>query len=203
MQITAIAKDGSGVQAVHQVSVHPIATDVNILKDNQKAESKANIVIDLTKGENTLQLSAAVLPKEAAQGVEWKSSSPAVLSVDENGMLTAHKNGKVTITAAATDGSRKRTTVTVVVISSIKEIVLSGDSSVKAGGWTRLKVTYTPADVSSKDLVWTSSDTTAATVTKEGVVNARKVKQETKVIITATSKDGSDVSASMEITVLP
>ncbi len=203
VQITATAKDGSGVQAVHQVSVHPIATDVAILKDNQKAEGKTNIVIDLSKDKNTLQLAAAVLPQEAAQVVEWKSSSPATVSVDENGLLTAHKNGKVTITAAAMDGSRKRTTVTVEVVTSMKELTLTGESRVKAGGWTRLKAVYWPETVSNKDLVWTSSDTTVATVTKEGVVNAKKVKEEKKVTITATAKDGSGVTASFEIVVQP
>jgi len=61
------------------------------------------------------QLKAVTYPKDAADAVSWKSSAPAVATVDENGKVTfSGKAGKVKITATATDGSGKSATVTYV-----------------------------------------------------------------------------------------
>ena len=55
---------------------------------------------------DTFQLQASVYPSNAAdQRVQWTSSDPAVASVDENGLVTALKEGTSTVTAAALDGS--------------------------------------------------------------------------------------------------
>lgn len=52
----------------------------------------------LAAGE-TLQLTAAVSPDTASQAVSWKSSDIKVAVVDKNGLVTALKKGKATITA--------------------------------------------------------------------------------------------------------
>lgn len=58
----------------------------------------------LTEGE-TLQLTATVSPKDAANmELEWESSNP-VATVDAAGLVTAQKPGKAVITATAKDGS--------------------------------------------------------------------------------------------------
>ena len=203
VQITAQAQDGSGVLAVHQVTVHPLAEEVVILADGKEVDRKAGLTMELSDAQNTLALSASVLPADASQRIEWKSSSPATVSVDENGVLTAHKIGKVTITANTTDGSRERATVTVVVKSLATGLTITGNSSVKSGGWTRLDAVFTPEKVSDDKLVWESSDTSAATVTQKGVVNARKVREEKTTTITATAQDGSGVTATFVVTIIP
>lgn len=203
VQITAQAQDGSGVLAVHQVTVHPLAEEVVILADGKEVDRKAGLTMELSDAQSTLALSASVLPDDASQRIEWKSSSPATVSVDENGVLTAHKIGKVTITANTTDGSRERATVTVVVKSLATGLTITGNSSVKSGGWTRLDAVFTPEKVSNDKLVWESSDTSAATVTQKGVVNARKVREEKTTTITATAQDGSGVTATFVVTIIP
>ena len=56
----------------------------------------------------TTKLIATVFPSNASvKAVTWKSSKPSVASVDNNGNVTALKAGTATITATATDGSRK------------------------------------------------------------------------------------------------
>ena len=57
-------------------------------------------------------LKAAVAPVSAAnQKVMWKSSNEKVAIVNSKGKVTAKKAGTVTITAAAKDGSKKKTAI--------------------------------------------------------------------------------------------
>ena len=79
--------------------------------------------IALNKTETTLeagaqeQLTATVLPAEAAQAVTWKSSDLTVATVDENGLVTAVAEGVATITATTTDGTDLDATCAVTVTS--------------------------------------------------------------------------------------
>ena len=78
--------------------------------------------IVLNKPEATLeagsqeQLTATVLPSDAAQSVTWTSSDPSVASVDKNGLVTAVAVGNATITASTTDGTDLKATCEVTVI---------------------------------------------------------------------------------------
>ena len=54
---------------------------------------------------STLPLTAAVEPADATnQNVIWSSSDDSIASVDENGLVTAHKYGTAVITATTEDG---------------------------------------------------------------------------------------------------
>lgn len=69
--------------------------------------------ISLEKGD-TFQLATVVSPPNAGQAVNYKTSNSQVASVDQNGLITAKKAGKATITATSKDGSKKAAcTVTV------------------------------------------------------------------------------------------
>jgi len=94
--ITALAADGSGVNAVCHITVLPTMVEsIAITAGNNT----------LKKG-RTLELSLAVLPQTATNTeVTWSTSNPTISTVDENGVVTAIAAGNVTITATATDGS--------------------------------------------------------------------------------------------------
>jgi uncharacterized protein YjdB len=123
--------------------------------------------------------------------------------VDENGLLTGHKRGTATITATAQDGSNKKASFKIKVMTLAKEITITGDATVQGGDWIRLKAAFTPDTTDNKRVSWSGSDKEAATVTREGVVNAKRVKTATTVTITATAQDESGVTAQYDITVLP
>ena len=203
VQISATAKDGSGVVATHDVTVHPAATSVLISAGGMALGEKTTVTMDLGTGVNTLQLEGTTEPQDAAQGVTWKSSNTGVATVDENGLLTGHKRGTATITATAQDGSNKKASFKIKVMTLAKEITITGDATVQGGDWIRLKAAFTPDTTDNKRVSWSGSDKEAATVTREGVVNAKRVKTATTVTITATAQDESGVTAQYDITVLP
>ncbi|MBQ6477898.1 MAG: Ig-like domain-containing protein [Erysipelotrichaceae bacterium] len=77
-----------------------------------------------------------------------------------------------------------------------------GDAVMTAGKTLQLTAHVEPADAKNKAVVWSSSDTSIATVSS-GKVTAKKVTELSEVVITATAKDGSGVSDSVTITVVP
>ena len=93
-------------------------TDVNF----ELTVIKLATSIALNKPEATLeagsqeQLTATVLPSDAAQSVTWTSSDPSVASVDKSGLVTAVAVGNATITASTTDGTDLKATCEMTVI---------------------------------------------------------------------------------------
>ena len=72
--------------------------------------SNPNVVIG-----GSTDLDATVIPENASdQTIKWESSDDTIASVDDNGKVTGHKPGTVTITATTEDGEHmKEFTVTV------------------------------------------------------------------------------------------
>lgn len=82
-------------KAVEEVPVTGVKLDQDSLK--------------LLVGE-TQKLKATVQPNDATnQAVIWSSSHPKVASVDEDGVVTAHKAGEATITVTTADGKKTDT----------------------------------------------------------------------------------------------
>lgn len=147
---------------------------------------------------NTKQLIATVEPANADDStVTWKSSDTNVATVDQTGKVTAVGVGTTTITATA---GGKSATCTVTVTAKpvpIKRIALS-DAAVSVGRTIQLEPVFTPADTTQRDVIWTSSDRTIATVDANGRVRGVS---EGKVTITVTSTADRNITASCTVTV--
>ena len=125
--VTAASKSMPEQQASIRISVTPAAAAVNI--------SAGRDMIYTNEGWNTLQLSASVEPADAGQQVVWASSAPKVMTVDENGLVTALAPGRATITATAEDGSRKAGRINLQAGEAAERIDLSVPTDLlKAGG---------------------------------------------------------------------
>ena len=84
-----------GKSASCKVTVQQPVTGITLNKTSLTLEALA-----------TYQLTATANPSTAVdRRISWSSSAPEIASVDENGMVTAHKKGSATITASAMDGS--------------------------------------------------------------------------------------------------
>ena len=111
-----------------------------------------------------LTLKAAVLPKTASnKKLLWKSSNTKVATVTQGGVVTLKKKTggkKVTITATATDGSKKYASWKITSMKGIvKKIKITGSKPVKAGKKLKLKAKVTATKKANKKLLWISSNT--------------------------------------------
>ncbi|WP_455714887.1 Ig-like domain-containing protein [Anaerosporobacter sp.] len=150
---------------------------------------------------NKFQLKATVAPSNATnKSIKWVSSNTSVAKVSSTGKVTAVGKGTATITATSTDGSKVKATATIKVKNvKVTSVKLSKSSSTLLPKETiQLTATVKPSNATNKNLVWKSSNTKVATVTKSGKVKAKSVGT-TK--ITATTADGSKIVASCKITV--
>ena len=154
--------------------------------------------VSLMEGK-TAALTATVVPEQAAQAVTWTSSNENVVTVDENGVLTAVAAGTATVTAAAADNTGASAVCEVKVMKPVSSIKLDKTSaSIFVGKTVTLKAAVSPDDAGNKAVNWSTSDKKIATVDSKGVV---KGLAKGAVTITAAAKDGSGVKAACRITV--
>lgn len=149
---------------------------------------------------------ATISPFDATnQTLTWTSSNEQYATVNSEGVVTTKKAGigkTVTITAEANDGSGKKATIKIKIVKNVKatKIKLSAKNiTVKAGKKVTIKATFSPSNVSSKKLTWTSSNKKYATVNSKGVVTTKKAGKGKTVKITAKAKDGSGKKATIKL----
>ena len=83
-------------------------------------------------------------------------------------------------------------------LTPVTSIKITGSSSVVKGSTTTLKAAVSPSNAYNKDVVWSSSDNSVATVTQNGVVKGVKTGN---VTITAMAKDGTGIKGNFKVTV--
>ena len=191
--ITATTTDGTNLSATCKVTVEQtFASSISL--------DKTSISLKATESET---LKATILPATTTnQAVTWKSDNEAIATVDANGVVTAHEVGVATITATTTDGTNLSASCTVNVIhTQASSITLNmTEVSLKALETAELSVEILPATTTNKVVTWKSQNEAVATVDANGVVTAIAVGETT---ITATTTDGSNLSASCKVTVIP
>ena len=136
--------------------------------------------------------------------VKWTVSNKKYATVNSKGVVTAKKAGigkKVTITATAKDGSKKKAKFTITIMKdSVKSIKLKAVKSIKAGKSVTVKATVkTTGKKANKKLKWTTSNKKYATVNSKGKVVTKKAGKGKTVKITAKATDGSGKKATITI----
>ena len=191
--ITATTTDGTNLSATCKVTVEQtFASSISL--------DKTSISLKATESET---LKATILPATTTnQAVTWKSDNEAIATVDANGVVTAHEVGVATITATTTDGTNLSASCTVNVIhTQASSITLNmTEVSLKALETAKLSVEILPATTTNKVVTWKSDNEAIAKVDTNGIVTAIAVGETT---ITATTTDGSNLSASCKVTVIP
>ena len=130
----------------------------------------------------------------------WTSSNEAVATVDANGVVTAIALGEAVITATTTDGSDLSASCQVTVIPTLVVSIEVTPNSVEAeeNSEVQLSVNILPENATYKSVEWSSSNDAIASVNANGLV---KIYKEGNVVITATTTDGTNLSATCHINV--
>ena len=141
----------------------------------------------------------SVLPSNATNtNVTFKSLNEKVATVDANGVVTGVSEGNADIVITTEEGGfEAKCTVRVDGIDA-RGIERVGDKTVTMGlNQTRqLQVKITPSDTTNKNVQWTSSNNSVATVDSNGVVIS---KNSGSTIITATTHNGLKTEFFIEV----
>lgn len=129
--------------------------------------------------------------------VDYTSSNQSVATIDKNGKITAHKNGKVNITVRVASKKKVKQTISVYVGKRMSSITLSGSIHIRPGRKSKLKAEIFPEDAANRSLSWSTGKKSVAQVTSGTV----KGKKKGKAKITAKAKDGSATKGSIVVTV--
>ena len=182
--------------------------------DGTNIKGSCNIIVDIkpmvvgldktsyTFNDNqTMKLNATILPSQASDTkLNWTSDNESIATVDGNGVVTPVKNGECNITATTADGTNIKGNCNITVDFKVKSISFSTTSyTITSVNQTpSFRAIIIPSNAANKSVKWTSSDENVAKVSTNGVI--KPVKNGTCKII-ATTTDGTNLSASIDITV--
>lgn len=189
------------------------AADANLYSNSVSEESEAVIIPEPVTGievANDYQhmglfvggsgkIRYSVIPSNATNtNVTFKSLNEKVAIVDANGVVTGVSEGNADIVITTEEGGfEAKCTVRVDGIDA-RGIERVGDKTVTMGlNQTRqLQVKITPSDTTNKNVQWTSSNNSVATVDSNGVVIS---KNSGSTIITATTHNGLKTEFFIEV----
>ena len=205
-KIYANATDGSGKSAYCDITVTVPATNIDI---NSVNGTIINGIVYVGR-QKTAKVKAHIEYKNIVNatndtmfGVNWIATDPSIVSLESNSndecTITGTSLGTTTIVATAKDGSGTLGTLQVVVIESISSIeFVVNEYTLDINDSLALMPIFNPENSSNQVLEWSSSDETIATVNNSGIVTALSSGNAT---ITATTTDGSNVTAECNITI--
>lgn len=143
-------------------------------------------------------LIATIAPENATnKQVTWSSSNTSVATVSASGIVTGVGRGSATITATTVDGGYTATCAVTVKIPTIGVYLNQTTLTIKKGRQATLTATVLPADAENKQVTWSSSDTSVATVSASGVVTG--VGEGTAIITVTTVDDGYTATCTVTV----
>ena len=195
----------TGTPATYKIQVTEGDNPITVIKiGDTKAVSKVNVGTTVS---STVTVTKKDKTPANVSDINWISADPTIAKVTTKGTdelsIQGLKAGKTKITGVAKDGSGKSISCTVTVAQPVTKITISSNAEnkqVAAGGSITLAAKVEPENASNKSLTWTSSDPLVKVSSAGKVsVGAKATGQAT---ITATAKDGSNQSATYDITIL-
>ena len=186
--ITATTTDGSYLTATCRVTVIKYVSSIELNEDE----------MTLSAGE-TKKLTATVMPMDATnRTLAWTSTDEAVATV-EDGTVTARGKGSASIIATSTDGSNIQAVCHVTVGAQVESLTFDAGEKTIGIGETFMLVPVVKPEGASPRLTWKSSDPAVAYVDGNGRVEGFKTGT---ALITATTTDGSNLTATCRVTVI-
>ena len=193
--VTVSTLDGSNLSATCEIRVvKPVVLVESITLDI--------IAANMNVGD-TMMLTATVLPEDADnREVTWISGNEDVVTVDNNGVVTAVAPGTATVTVSTLDGSNLSATCEICVVKPVvlvESITLDvAEATLNVGDTMILTATVLPEDADNREVTWVSGNEDVVTVDNNGVVTAVAPGTAT---VTVSTLDGSNLSATCNITV--
>ena len=196
--VTVTSVENSNISATCLVNVSNSSTTISVTSVLLDRDS-----ISLTIGQ-TSSLIATVYPTNATnKKLNWATSNSSVATVDYSGAVTARGSGTANITATSAENNKIFASCTINVSSSSTVISVTSVSvspsslELTVGASSSLTATVYPTNATNKAVTWSSSNTSIATVSSSGLVNAKAAGS---VTITVKTSDGNK-TATCSVTV--
>ena len=175
---------GNGITASRDVIVtEKLANSITI-----------NNIVESILMNHSMQLSATLNPTDATDNITWESSDESVLTVDQNGNLTALKAGTAIITVTTENGLTDSIEIAVTE-KHIESINVSIDNStIKEGDVAQLEVTFNPTENTDtiENITYETSNPSIATVDNNGLITGLKAGEATVTVsVQARQGDGT------------
>lgn len=159
----------------------------------------------LHAGETT-RIIVAVEPDNATDKTVTFTSNSKSLKVDANGKVTVVDRpelGTATVTVKANGGNATATVEFEIEATPVTKVTVSAPAtSITAGETMQLTANVTPELATDATVTW-SVDYTGATISQQGLLAVDKEALAGTLTVTATANDGSNVTGTLNITVIP
>ena len=191
-KITALALNGFSTITATAAGGHTATCDVTVKYVPVSEIVLGQTTMTLAAGQSAV-LTASVLPEDATNPTVFWSSSDETVAKVVNGLVTADENchgGTATITVSSTLDPTAGVTATCEVTVTVPVTgvgMYSGTYNLFVGDTRKLTAWVIPGYATNQNILWSSSDTSVATVASDGLVTAVGIGTST---ITATSEDG-------------
>jgi uncharacterized protein YjdB len=199
----ATAVDGSGISGNFSLQI----TAPPIMVENISIVSDGNI--STLESGSTLQFTTEVLPADATNPeVSWSvQNETGTASISAGGLLTAGNPGTIRVEATALDGSGISDSFSLTIIAPpvpVTYIAILADGGViesESGQTLQFYADIFPDEASNKNLQWSINNISGtASISQQGLLYGG---DPGVVEVVATSRDGSGVSASFLLTIVP
>lgn len=153
----------------------------------------------LQKGERK-QLQVTISPQEASNHkVQYTSSNPEIVTVDDKGNLQALRSGTTTITVKAEE-NEVQNQIDISVYSKVTGIALDQkEIYMQVGDTFQINGDIEPEDANNKTILYSSTNTEVAIIQEKGIITA---KQEGETTIIASSNENPSIQAECKLTVV-
>lgn len=203
--ITAKTSNGKTTIVKVNVSDNPDPTTTPVVKVSIYPEN-INLnyeTVELIVGQRE-QLRLNINPIDVTDfSTTWSSSNGNVAVVSIWGMVTTKSPGTATITARTINGLTDTAIITVIEASSFTEIhptkltITPSKVSIKLKKTYKISAKIEPVNATNKKIIWSSKNTSIATVNSQGVVTGKKIGK-----TTITAKTANGLSKSSTITII-
>ncbi|MEE3342682.1 MAG: Ig-like domain-containing protein [Bacilli bacterium] len=197
-KVTAVGVGEAVITATSKSGLRSTIT-ITVIEEDIKISSISlnHTALNLKNGE-TERLVANVMPMNASnKNVSYRSSNPAIATVDDTGLVTGVAKGMAIITVTANDGSNISSNCTVNVTYDTHLSLNIINKTIYVEDTYTITANVTPMGA-NQGVTWSSNKTSVATVTSAGKVTGVGAGTAT---ITATSLEDNSVVATSTVVV--
>ncbi|MBD5284058.1 MAG: leucine-rich repeat protein [Bacteroides sp.] len=193
-QIIATTSDGSNLSAICKINVNK-----RFITISQIQITPSSVRIPVGK---TMNLNVTISPNDATHKIlKWSSTNPSVVTVSEDGIVSAISDGDAIVIASTQDGSNLSATCQVEVFTETVLVDCINLDIIKINGLVNdtftIKAIVSPTNATNKNIKWTTSDENIVSVDNGAV----KLLAPGRAIITAEAMDGSNVKSECTVIV--